>query len=135
MMITPVRVENLTSSASALASSISVLIRALQLQEVFLNSKSRSRERFDMISNMSNPALQVVLEGVNPGGSDAAGKENATAPIKPWGECNYLRKSGTLYFAHLWVTALIFWILALFWEDIRCYCYFISSRYLFELLV
>ena len=81
--MTPVRVENLTSSASALASSISVFIRALQ-QEGFFNAKSCSRERFDMISDMSNPALQVVLEGVNPGGSDAAGKENATAPIKPW---------------------------------------------------
>ena len=53
-------------------------------KEGFFNSKSRSRERFDIISKMSNPAPQVILEGVNPGGSDAAGKENATAPIKPW---------------------------------------------------
>ena len=53
-------------------------------KEGFFNAKSRSRERFDMISNMSNPALQVVLEGMKTCGSDAAGKENATAPIKPW---------------------------------------------------
>ena len=71
----------MTRSAIASASSISVFIRAL-LQEGFINAKSRSRERFEIISNMSNPALQVVLEGT--GGSDAAGKENATAPIKPW---------------------------------------------------
>ena len=74
----------MTRSAIALASSSSVLIRALQLQEGFFNSKSRSRERFDMISDMSNPALQVVLKGVNPGGSDASEKEKATALVKPW---------------------------------------------------
>ena len=74
----------MTRSAIASASSVSALTRALQLQEGFFNAKSRSRERFDKISNMSNPALQVVLEGVNPGGSDAGGKEKDTAPIKPW---------------------------------------------------
>ena len=59
-------------------------------KEGFFNSKSRSRERFDIISNMSNPALQVVLEGVKTGGSDAAGKENATAQMKPWQSSNWI---------------------------------------------
>ena len=53
----------MTRSAIASASSSSVLIRAL-LQEGFFNAKSRSRERFVIISNMSNPAPQVILEGV-----------------------------------------------------------------------
>ena len=87
--------------------------RSRRIQRAERRAAEGSDGRFDIISNMSNPALQVVLEGMKTGGSDAAEKEKATAPIKPWGECNYLRKSGTLYFAHLWVTALIFWILAL----------------------
>ena len=53
LILSTVRVENLTSSASALASSISVFIRALQ-QEGFFNAKSRSRERFDILDIMSN---------------------------------------------------------------------------------
>ena len=61
-----------------------------------------------MISNMSNPALQVVLEGMKTGGSDAAGKEKATAPIKPWqssnSECRTLSELVYTYgaFALVW---------------------------------